>query len=121
MTPTQLVALALLVAAALALVIMFVRTWRKTRLPKPRHTTSPEPKPAKATPVKEREWNWPQQAQRKPPSLLELSKRRHPSTGRGELPKSFTSRPSVKKAQVNLKKTGYKEDAKIEEEPKRRR
>ena len=113
MTPTQLVALALLVAAALALVIMFVRTWKKTRLPKPR--------PEKSTPVKERDWNWSQQAQSKPPSLLELSKRRHPSTGRGELPKSFTSRPSVKKAQVNLKKTGYKEDAKIEEEPRKRR
>jgi len=113
MTPSQLVALALLVATALALVLMFIRTWRKAKLP--------EPKPSKSTPVKEREWNWPQPTQRKPPSLLELSKRKHPSTGRGELPKSFTSRPSVKKAQVNLKKAGYREDAKLEEEPRKRR
>ena len=109
MTPSQLVALALLIAAALALVTTFILTWRKATLPKP--------KPDTPTWVKERDWAWTGPTQRKPPTLLEVSKRRHPSTGRGELPKSFTNRPGVKQAQVNLKKTGYKEDAKIEEEP----
>jgi len=37
------------------------------------------------------------------------------------LPKSFTNRPGVKKAQVNLKKAGYDPNAKIEEEQPRRR
>lgn len=31
------------------------------------------------------------------------------------LPRSFTNRPGVKKAQVNLGKSGYRKDAKIEE------
>ena len=37
------------------------------------------------------------------------------------LPRSFTNRPGVKKSQVNLGKSGYREDARIEEEPRRRR
>ena len=37
------------------------------------------------------------------------------------LPTSFTNRPGVKQAQVNLKKAGYKKDAKIEEDQPRRR
>ena len=45
---------------------------------------------------------------------------RYPKPER-KLPKSFTNRPGVKQAQVNLKKAGYKKDAKIEDEHPRRR
>ena len=58
---------------------------------------------------------------RKPPSLLEISKRKHPDSQKDELPRSFSSRSSVKQAQVNLKKVGYRKDAKIEEDPPRKR
>jgi len=49
----------------------------------------------------------------KRPTLLELSRRRHPSS-QSKLPRSFTNRPGVRKARVELKKSGYDEDAKPE-------
>jgi len=108
MTPTQLAALALLTTAALAVIIIYIRTWRKVKLlleSEPKKTTTQE---SHRTP-------------QKTATLLEISRRKHPQPNKDRLPKSFTNRPGVKQAQVNLKKTGYREDAKPEEEPKRRR
>lgn len=80
----------------------------------------PKPEPGQAS---EREWSWPSSADtpRKPPSLLELSKRRSPEPTERKMPRSFKNRPGVKQAQVNLKKAGYNPNAKIEEDPPRRR
>ena len=106
MTPTQLVALALLIAATLAVVVTFILTWRKATLPK-------KPSPPKTAAAK-----LPISRGRPPhfyPPKSSLQPQRH------RLPKSFTNRPGVKQSQVNLKKAGYREDAKIEEEPRKRR
>ena len=37
-----------------------------------------------------------------------------PREQRSRLPRRFTNRPGVKQSQVNLKKSGYRKDAKIE-------
>ena len=103
MTPSQLVALALLILAAATLLIMFIHTWRKTKLPKPR--------PEKATPQPPKYRSGPPY----PPKSSLQPPQRH------KLPKSFTNRPGVKQAQVNLKKAGYREDTKLEEDKPRRR
>ena len=103
MTEAQLVAL-LMILVALLTVYAFIATWRKAALPKkPPPTAQEEPlirlKPKRPQPFR------PRPAPTPPPK---------------KLPKSFTNRPGVRQAQVNLKKSGYKKDAKIEE-PKRRR
>ena len=109
MTPTQLVALALLILAAATLLTMFIHTWRKTKLPKPR--------PEKATPPPPKYRSGPPH----PPKPPYPPKSRLQPPQRHKLPKSFTNRPGVKQAQVNLKKAGYREDAKLEEDKPRRR
>jgi len=48
-------------------------------------------------------------------TLLEEHRRRYPTAPRDRLPRSFTNRPGVRKSQVELKKTGYKEDARPED------
>ena len=72
-------------------------------------------------------WNWikrlfgkPKESKPEPKrfktTLLEEHRRRYPTPPSSRLPRSFTNRPGVRQAQVNLKKTGYKEDAKPEED-----
>jgi len=102
MTPCQIIGLVFCIAAILAVVITFILTWRKATLPK---STAPQKQKPAPSPPKYRPRPLP------PKSAPQLHR----------LPKSFTNRPGVKQAQVNLKKAGYREDAKIEEEPKRRR
>lgn len=60
---------------------------------------------------------WPSpKKQVKKPTLLEISKRRHPTTRERKLPRKFVNRPGVKQSQVDLKKAGYREEAKLEED-----
>jgi len=41
--------------------------------------------------------------------------RKPPLPEQSKLPRRYTNRPGVKQSQVNLKKSGYRKDAKIEE------
>ena len=109
MTEAQLVAL-LMILIALLTVYAFIHTWRKAALPKkppPVKAEAPRPPTYRQGPPYPPEPPYPPRSRLQPP----------PKT---KLPKSFTNRPAVKQSQVNLKKSGYKKDAKIEE-PKRRR
>jgi len=99
MTHPQLAILFILVM--LTLILILIRTRRKATAPKP--TKHQEMKTIKPHPQK---------------TLLEISKRMYPNK-ETKLPRRFTNRPGVKQSQVNLKKAGYREDAKIEEDPKR--
>lgn len=64
---------------------------------------------------------------KKPPAPRPMPKRPQvylpppPPRPERKLPRSFTNRPGVKRAQVNLGESGYREDARIEEQPRRRR
>ena len=99
MTQPQLAILFFLIM--LTLILILIRTRRKATAPKP--TKHQEAKTSKPRPQK---------------TLLEISKRMYPSKEK-KLPRRFTNRPGVKQSQVNLKKSGYREDAKIEEDPNR--
>jgi len=101
MTHPQLAILFILFMLTLILILIFIRTRRKATAPKP--TKHQETKTIKPRPQK---------------TLLEISKQMYPSKEK-KLPRRFTNRPGVKQSQVNLKKSGYREDAKIEEDPNR--